>query len=653
MRVLVAPPPLRRAGATGWFPALFPLLGSAGSLLLLSSTVQRRRWLILVVVASLLLSLCAGLAPWLRHRRSARRERARYLDHLDEIARSLERVAAVQRAAAEHLYPDLPGILALAAPGRRLWERRPADEDFLAVRVGQGAVPLAAPVHLDRGHDPLAERDPFLLAAAEDLVRRGSRLGPSPVIVPLRHAGVLALTGPSAPARALARFVLAQVAAFHAPEDLRILLACPPADTPVWEWLKWLPHVRDRAAEPGPAIPGCLLATAAEQLRVHLERELRPRLATSPGLGAPTSPGSGTAASPGSGAAGQPGGLAHLLVIVDGFSPRSPLGRLPPLSELLERAAELGATVLCLVDRRADEPAELRVRVEMDSTGGIVLEETRPGGAVGRARADAADAAPCEALARRLAPLRLARSQARGRAALGGAVRLLELLGVSDATAIDPAETWRSRPRAGLLRVPIGRSGARDQGTLANSLVLDLKEAAEGGMGPHGLLIGATGSGKSELLRTIVAGLAVSHPPELLSFVLVDFKGGAAFAGFDALPHTAGSITNLSSDLALVDRVRAALQGEQERRQRLLRRAGNLDGIAQYHARRAVDPSLRPLPHLLLVVDEFGELLAARPEFLDVLTAIGRVGRSLGMHLLLASQRLDEGRIRGLESHLR
>jgi DNA segregation ATPase FtsK/SpoIIIE, S-DNA-T family len=643
--VVVAPPPLRRGGAAGWFPALFPLLGSAGSLLLLSSAVQRRRWLILLVVASLLLSLCAGLAPWLRHRRSAHRERARYLDHLDEVARSLERVAAAQHTAAEYLYPDLPGILALAAPGGRLWERRPTNEDFLAVRLGRGAVPLAAPVRLDRGHDPLAERDPFLLAAAEDLVRRGSRLGASPVVVPLRRAGVLALTGPRAPARALVRFVLAQVATFHAPEDLHILLACPPADAPVWEWLKWLPHVRDRAAEPGPAVPGSLLATTAEQLRAHLKRELHSRLAASPGPHALASPVSGTA--------GPPNGVAHLLVIIDGFSPRGHLGRLPPLSGLLERAAELGATVLCLVDRHADEPAELRVRIRLDGAGGMVLEETGPGGAVGRARADAADGAPCEALARRLAPLRLARSQARGRAAPGGPVRLLELLGVGEAAAIDPAKTWRSRPRASLLRVPIGRRGARDQGTLADSLVLDLKEAAEGGMGPHGLLIGATGSGKSELLRTIVAGLAISHPPELLSFVLVDFKGGAAFAGLDALPHTAGSITNLSSDLALVDRVRAALQGEQERRQRVLRGAGNLDGIAQYHARRAVDPSLRPLPYLLLVVDEFGELLAARPEFLDVFTAIGRVGRSLGMHLLLASQRLDEGRIRGLESHLR
>jgi S-DNA-T family DNA segregation ATPase FtsK/SpoIIIE len=632
--VVVAPPPIRRGAATGWLPALLPLLGSAGSLLLLGATAPGRRWLVLAVIGSLLLSLGATLVPPLRQRRDARRRRARYLDHLADVARALERTAAAQRAAAEHLYPDLPAILALVGDRERLWERRPADEDFLTVRVGRGPVPLATPVRLDHGPDPLAERDPELLAAAEELVRRGGRLGASPAVVPLRRAGVLAVTGPRAPARALTRFMLAQVAAFHAPEDVRVLAAYPAADAPVWEWLKWLPHVRERIAGPGTPVPRCLLAASAERLTVHLERELRPRLAALAG--------------------GPPARLAHLLVVLDGFSPRGPLGRVPLLDELLGRAAELGATVLCLAERRADEPAELGGRIVLDGTGGVLLEEAGPGGTGRRARADGAGRACCEAIARHLAPLRPARRRNPEAPALRAPVRLLELLGLGEAAAIDPAETWRRHPAAGRLRVPVGLRGARDLGTLSpDPLVLDLKEAADGGMGPHGLLVGATGSGKSELLRTIVTGLALAHPPELLSFVLVDFKGGAAFAGLDALPHTAGVITNLQADLALVDRALAALQGEQERRQRLLRRAGNLDGIARYQARRAADPSLEPMPNLLLVVDEFGELLAARPEFLDVLTAIGRVGRSLGMHLLLASQRLDEGRVRGLESHLR
>jgi DNA segregation ATPase FtsK/SpoIIIE, S-DNA-T family len=353
-------------------------------------------------------------------------------------------------------------------------------------------------------------------------------------------------------------------------------------------------------------------------------------------------------AAPASGPQGRPGREAppHLLVVLDDLRPGSPAAHLPVLGELLERAAAARTAVLWLAADRAGEPSELGARVELDQRGTASLQETAPGGRRdGGVQADQAGIAFCEAIARRLAPLRLEGTAGRGRCRPEAGTRLLELLGL-DAAALEVAETWR-RPRTALLRAPIGvRPGGEP-------VLLDLKEAAEGGMGPHGLVVGATGSGKSELLRTIMAGLAVTHPPELLGFVLVDFKGGAAFADLAGLPQVAGMITNLASDLLLVDRVRAALEGEQLRRQRLLREAGNLADFRAYHAARAADPTMAPLPHLLVVVDEFGELLAARPDFLDLFVAIGRVGRSLGIHLLLASQRLDEGRIRGLDGHLR
>ncbi len=134
--------------------------------------------------------------------------------------------------------------------------------------------------------------------------------------------------------------------------------------------------------------------------------------------------------------------------------------------------------------------------------------------------------------------------------------------------------------------------------------------------------------------------------------MLVDFKGGATFSGLEPAPHVAAVITNLSDKAALVARMRDALMGEMNRRQEVLRAAGNLDGIAAYQRRRRMDTRLGPLPTLFVIVDEFSELLSQQPDFADVFAAIGRLGRSLGVHLLLASQRLDEGRLRGLESHL-
>ncbi len=203
-----------------------------------------------------------------------------------------------------------------------------------------------------------------------------------------------------------------------------------------------------------------------------------------------------------------------------------------------------------------------------------------------------------------------------------------------------------SRVATERLRVPLG---VDEHG---GPVALDLKESALGGSGPHGLCIGATGSGKSELLRTLVLGLVATHPPTELNLVLVDFKGGATFLGMSGLPHTAAVITNLADELTLVDRMADALAGEITRRQEILRAAGNLSGVNDYAAARRAGADLPPLPALFVVVDEFSELLSQRPELLDLMVMIGRLGRSLGLHLLLASQRLDEGRLRGLESHL-
>ena len=214
-----------------------------------------------------------------------------------------------------------------------------------------------------------------------------------------------------------------------------------------------------------------------------------------------------------------------------------------------------------------------------------------------------------------------------------------------DVASLNIAEAWGRRPARDDLCAPIGRSA---DGTL---VALDLKEAAQGGSGPHGLVVGATGSGKSELLRTLLTGLAIGHPPENLAFLLADFKGGATFAPLAGLPHVAGVVTNLDADSSLIDRFRDALGGEIQARQELFAAAG-VSSLQDYAAVARDRTELRSLPRLLVVVDEFSELLLARPDLTELFATIGRLGRSIGVFLLLATQRLDTGRLRGLESHL-
>ncbi|MCF7553148.1 type VII secretion protein EccCa [Pseudonocardia sp. WMMC193] len=256
---------------------------------------------------------------------------------------------------------------------------------------------------------------------------------------------------------------------------------------------------------------------------------------------------------------------------------------------------------------------------------------------------DALTADEALAAARRLARYRPEGAERRpGNTAHG----LLDLLGLPGPGPAGVAALRARRSAADRMRVPLGVDDA------GRPLLLDLKESALGGSGPHGLCVGATGSGKSELLRALVVGLVLAHGPDELNLVLVDFKGGATFLGLTGLPHVSAVITNLADELTLVDRMADAVSGEITRRQELLRAAGNLAGIAEYEAARLADPGLAPLPVLMIVVDEFSELVARRPELVDLFVTVGRLGRSLGLHLLLASQRLDEGRLRGLESHL-
>ena len=260
-------------------------------------------------------------------------------------------------------------------------------------------------------------------------------------------------------------------------------------------------------------------------------------------------------------------------------------------------------------------------------------------------RPDRISVAEAELIARQLAFYRRPELLSAESASHGG--KLLPMLGINDIAELNEHTMWTGREGTRQrLMVPIG-STAQGQ-----ALYLDLKESAQGGMGPHGLCIGATGSGKSELLKTLVVALAATHSPEELNLVLVDFKGGATFLGCESLPHTSAVITNLEDESILVERMYDAISGEMNRRQELLRKAGNYANITDYTAARLAGEDLAPLPALVIILDEFSELLAQHPHFADLFVAVGRLGRSLGVHLLLASQRLEEGKLRGLDSHL-
>ncbi|MEV6306872.1 type VII secretion protein EccCa [Actinoplanes sp. NPDC051861] len=537
--------------------------------------------------------------------------RRQYLRHLARLRVQVRAAIRQQREALYYRNPDPATLWSLTDSGR-LWERRRGDADFTVVRIAVGPQEVATRL-IPPQTRPVDELEPLCAQALRKFVNTYSVVPDLPVSVALRDFSHVYLRGGAAPD--LVRALLAQTAIFHAPDDLRVGVCVPDHQRGRWEWAKWLPH----AQHPGKTDavgPVRLVAPSVPALEAMLDDVLvnRPRFDPS---GAPPGP--------------------HVLVVIDG-------GSTAGSDHLMTEGGVAGVTLLDLSvpPPRLLDDSSVVLEVGPDGT----VTGTTMDGATEVGRADALSLPEAEVLARELAPLRLSAGSAGDKPAISQDTGLTALLGQDDPYLVDLADLWAGRPNRDRLRVPIG------VGLDGRPVELDLKESAQDGMGPHGLLVGATGSGKSELLRTLVVALALTHHPEILNFVLVDFKGGATFASLDRLPHTAAMITNLEDELPLVDRMLGAIQGELTRRQELLRKAGNYASQRDYERARSAGVPLSPLPSLLFVVDEFSELLSARPDFIDMFVQIGRVGRSLGIHLLLASQKLEEGRLRGLESHL-
>ncbi|MGH3647893.1 MAG: type VII secretion protein EccCa, partial [Micromonosporaceae bacterium] len=555
--------------------------------------------------------LTQGSQPNKKEMIEARRD---YMRRLAQTRRTIRTNIRDQRQAMFYRHPD-PASLWSTVESVRLWERRSSDGDFGVVRVGLGPQEVATPL-VPPDVRPVEDLEPVSAQALRRFVTTYSLVPDLPVAMALRGFSRVYVQGEDREAiRSMLRCTLAQTAAFHAPDDMLIAICCAPDRRAEWEWTKWLPH----SIHPLKTDALGHLRLVAGQVTA-LEAMLDDVLANRPRF-SPTAP---------------PVDGPHITVILDD-------GDTAGSDHMMTEGGVEGVTVIDMTNRPPRALDRNSLVLEIDADG--KLHSATMDGREEVGKPDTISIPEVEALARQMAPLRLSMSS-RGDQPMSAELGLAELLDLGDPQELDTNVTWVARPNRDKLRVPIGL------GPDGMSVDLDLKESAQDGMGPHGLLIGATGSGKSELLRTLVLALAVSHSSEVLNFVLVDFKGGATFTTLDRLPHTSAVITNLEDELSLVDRMLDAIQGELIRRQELLRKAGNYASQRDYEKARAAGAPLAPLPSLLMICDEFSELLTAKPDFIDMFVQIGRVGRSLGVHLLLASQRLEEGRLRGLDTHL-
>ncbi|HWG00274.1 MAG TPA: type VII secretion protein EccCa, partial [Trebonia sp.] len=542
-----------------------------------------------------------------------------YLRYLSQVRSKVRRAAEQQRTAMEHAAPA-PAVLTDLALAGEVWQRARGGAGFLNARFAVGPQALAIRL-VPPDTKPVEDLDPLCVGALRSFIRTHASVPALPVSVRLSSVSSIRLSGDRETATGMVRALIAQIATAHLPADVSISVCASGERIGTWEWIKWLPHNR-HPTETDAAGPARLMVPGLGWLPGILGAELRDRPRFTPGPHA--------------------GSLPFHVVVADGVPVEGEIVGVDGVVIIdLSAAGTPGGQASPPDAVPPHDPAVLRLDVTREQVYRLSAGERIPAGVP-----DVLSRPEAEALARLLAPLRPPDPDAPGEDALAADISLAALLGVTDPARLDVPALWRPRAPRALLRVPIGTDAD------GNPVELDIKESAQGGMGPHGLVVGATGSGKSELLRTLVLALALTHDPGELNFVLVDFKGGATFLGLDTLPHVSAVITNLADELPLVDRMRDALHGEIVRRQEVFRATGNHASLRDYARARADGANLPPMPTLFVVLDEFSELLAAKPEFIDLFVMIGRVGRSLGVHLLLASQRLEEGRLRGLETQL-
>jgi type VII secretion protein EccCa/type VII secretion protein EccCb len=581
-----------------------------------------------------------------QHRRNSFRR-------LDEVRDEVDVQRRKQWEHRTHFHWE-PSRLVGAVGSVRMWERNPRSEEFAVVRVGLGKVALA--MQIDKPKIPdAAHIEPATGHALRKFLIEQEYIDDIPKTIWLRRFPGLSLVGELDEVRATARAMLCQLAAFHSPADLQIIVVS--AAPSQWEWAKWLPHMQHQIQRDGCGERRLMFSSPAT-LEAFLDEAEPPRSEWSP---PPAGPHGGDGAS-----------ALPLRVIVDdhcatpedwagltgnsGYDGTCFIRLAPSVPPAPPSASGFSARSWVGFDDAATYrliKGALHKRLGANDPA-LLNALRRPGDEL-----DAAFYATPDAMSVAEAE-RFARAMARWRAPGVGTVAatndldrrtLFDALGVSDPERMDLDRMWAPRRTQGRdwLRFPVGVDPS------GQVVEFDLKEGSQQGMGMHSLFIGTTGAGKSEGIITEVSSLALTHSPEVVNVVFTDFKLKSAAGTLERFPHVVASVSNLASERHLVGRMYEALDGELDRRGALCAALPDCPDLTAYNQKRLTDPSLPPVPALFIICDEYPELLSDEqwgPKYQELFWRIVRLGRAYHMFLQLVGQTVDTQKLRNVRKLL-
>lgn len=622
---IAAPKPPRPKTPRGlpWLPMMVPaLMGLA-----LWAIFQNPRMLVFMFMSPMIM-----VAMYLDRRHNAKKEFAEASRLFEEsVAATRERITkthAVERAVRRAEAPALAeAIDAVRRLGGLMWTHRPEHRGFLTLRLGTGSAPARTKFAQPRENEAIPEHWEMVL----DLQERCAVIDDVPTVAALRYGGNVGIAGPSGVVESVARAALLQLVALHSPAEMVVSALTSHRSREDWEWLQWVPHTGSPHSPLGASDHLAGDPGRGASLLARLEGLIESRgvaLDGPPPLEGERDPEKDRE---------DPSPKPVLPAVVVLVEDDAPLDR-SRLVRLAERGPAANVHVVWVAPTVEQLPAACRTFVLLDPQSrdeNGMTGEVHYGRLTYPVTCETADLATAAEVARILSPVVDVGAPVDDESDLPRAVSYLALAGTdlgSDAAGV--VDRWRENlsltPRDGSppvrrksptnLRALVGHNGVEE-------FYLDLRT-----QGPHALVGGTTGAGKSEFLQSWVLGMAAAHSPDRVTFLFVDYKGGAAFADCVNLPHTVGLVTDLSPHL--VRRALSSLRAELHYREHLLNRKKAKD-LASLE--KTGDPEAPP--SLIIVVDEFAALVGEVPEFVDGVVDVAQRGRSLGLHLILATQR--------------
>lgn len=558
-------------------------------------------------------SMFAGAVIWplLTRRYNKKKEiedeenrKTKYIEYIDETEKILKEKAEYNKGVYEEMYPDISELYRrVRNKETTLWNQSPYDEGFFDIRIGRGSRPFSIEMNIPKEKFTL-EDDP-LRSCAQAVKDKYSFISDVPVSVDLKKLSSLGIVGSSEKRKDLLNLMMAEVVITHCYSEVKIGAIFSEDESEFCNFAKRLPHIWEKGRKV--RFAACDKEGAYGVIKiikdVYEERlEERENNKTD-------------------------SFLPHYVVFIEDSSL---LENNSGIKEFVHEAEGLGITFVFACDKIGELPLKCRNIIQLSDGECTVYDKDDNSGKMTEFIPDSCKNIDLDKLSESLAPIRI--NEVSEEASLPESLGFFDMYKARNTEELAIEDRWRNADVSKSLASPLGAVSG------GGVFSLDLHEK---GHGPHGLIAGTTGSGKSEFIMSYILSMAVNYSPNDIAFVLIDYKGGGMANAFVDLPHTAGIITNLGGNQ--IKRSMSSIQSEIRRRQRVLKEASfaaNVDvkDINEYYKLYKRGVVTEPMPHLLMIFDEFAELKSQEPEFMANVISAARIGRSLGVHLILATQ---------------